>query len=120
MGHRVEIFESLHAPGGVLIYGIPEFRLPKAVVRGEVDYVKSLGVKVHHDTVIGKLYTVDELLNERGFDAVFLGTGAGLPIFLNIPGANYIGVYSANEFLTRINLMKALPVPRVRYPGDRR
>ena len=117
MGHRVEIFESLHAPGGVLIYGIPEFRLPKAVVRGEVDYVKSLGVTVHHDTVIGKLFTVDELLDGRGFDAVFLGTGAGLPIFLNISGANHIGVYSANEFLTRINLMKAYLFPEYDTPA---
>lgn len=117
MGHRVEIFESLHASGGVLIYGIPEFRLPKAVVRSEVDYVKSLGVEIHHDTVIGKLFTIQELLDERGFDAVFLGTGAGLPIFLNIPGANYIGVYSANEFLTRINLMKAYLFPEYDTPA---
>jgi glutamate synthase (NADPH/NADH) small chain len=117
MGHHVEIFESLHAPGGVLIYGIPEFRLPKATVRSEVDYVKSLGVEIHHDTVIGKLFTVDELLDERGFDAVFLSTGAGLPIFLNIPGANYIGVYSANEFLTRINLMKAYLFPEYDTPA---
>jgi glutamate synthase (NADPH/NADH) small chain len=116
MGHRVEIFEALHAPGGVLIYGIPEFRLPKAVVRDEVDYVKSLGVEVHHDMVIGKLFTIDELLDERGFDAVFLGTGAGLPIFLNIPGVNYIGVYSANEFLTRINLMKGYLFPKYDTP----
>jgi glutamate synthase (NADPH/NADH) small chain len=116
MGHQVEIFESLHAPGGVLIYGIPEFRLPKAVVRAEVDYVKSLGVEVHMDTVIGKLFTIDELLNERHFDAVFLGTGAGLPIFLNIPGANHIGVYSANEFLTRINLMKGYLFPQYDTP----
>jgi glutamate synthase (NADPH/NADH) small chain len=116
MGHRVDIFESLHAPGGVLIYGIPEFRLPKAVVRAEVDYVRSLGVGIHMDTVIGKLFTIDELLNERGFDAVFLGTGAGLPIFLNIPGANYIGVYSANEFLTRVNLMKGYLFPEYDTP----
>jgi glutamate synthase (NADPH/NADH) small chain len=116
MGHRVEIFESLHAPGGVLIYGIPEFRLPKAVVRSEVEYVKSLGVEIHYDAVIGKLFTIDELLDERGFDAVFLGTGAGLPIFLDIPGANYIGVYSANEFLTRINLMKGYLFPEYDTP----
>jgi glutamate synthase (NADPH/NADH) small chain len=116
MGHHVEIFESLHAPGGVLIYGIPEFRLPKDTVRAEVDYVKSLGVEIHQDTVVGKLYTIDELLNERGFDAVFLGTGAGLPTFLRIPGVNYIGVYSANEFLTRINLMKGYLFPEYDTP----
>jgi len=115
-GHRVEIFESLHAPGGVLIYGIPEFRLPKAIVRAEVNYVQSLGVEVHQDAVVGKLVTIDELLNERGFDAVFLGTGAGLPIFLNVPGANLIGVYSANEFLTRVNLMKGYLFPQYDTP----
>jgi glutamate synthase (NADPH/NADH) small chain len=116
IGHHVEIFESLHAPGGVLIYGIPEFRLPKAIVRSEVEYVESLGVEIHYDAVVGKLLTIDDLLNERGFDAVFLGTGAGLPIFLNIPGANYIGVYSANEFLTRINLMKGYLFPEYDTP----
>jgi glutamate synthase (NADPH/NADH) small chain len=111
MGHHVEVFESLHAPGGVLIYGIPEFRLPKKVVRAEVAYVESLGVQIHLNAVVGKLYTIDELLNEAGFDAVFLGTGAGLPIFMRIPGVNYIGVYSANEFLTRVNLMKGYLFP---------
>jgi glutamate synthase (NADPH) small chain len=111
MGHQVEVFESLHAPAGVLIYGIPEFRLPKQTVRAEVDYVKSLGVKIHLNAVVGKLYTIDELLNDRGFDAAFLGTGAGLPIFMRIPGVNYIGVYSANEFLTRVNLMKGYLFP---------
>ena len=116
LGHHVEIFESLHAPGGVLIYGIPEFRLPKKVVGAEVDYVKSLGVEVHLDAVVGKLYTIDELLNDKGFDAAFLGTGAGLPIFLQIPGINYIGVYSANEFLTRINLMKGYLFPEYDTP----
>jgi glutamate synthase (NADPH/NADH) small chain len=116
MGHHVEIFESLHAPGGVLVYGIPEFRLPKRVVQAEVDYVKSLGVEVHLDAVVGKLYTIDELLNDREFDAIFLGTGAGLPIFLQIPGINYIGVYSANEFLTRINLMKGYLFPEYDTP----
>jgi glutamate synthase (NADPH/NADH) small chain len=115
-GHRVEIFESLHAPGGVLIYGIPEFRLPKAVVRAEVDYVKSLGVEIHLDSVVGQLYTIDELLNHRGFDAAFLGTGAGLPVFMRIPGINDIGVYSANEFLTRINLMKGYLFPEYDTP----
>jgi glutamate synthase (NADPH/NADH) small chain len=116
IGHHVEIFESLHAPGGVLIYGIPEFRLPKAIVRAEVDYVQTLGVEVQMDAVVGKLVTIDELLNERGFDAVFLGTGAGLPIFLNVPGANLIGVYSANEFLTRVNLMKGYLFPQYDTP----
>ncbi len=116
MGHRVEVFESLHAAGGVLMYGIPEFRLPKDVVSAEVDYVKSTGVEVHFDAVVGKLYTIDELLSERGFDAVFLGTGAGLPIFLRVSGTNYIGVYSANEFLTRINLMKGYRFPEYDTP----
>jgi glutamate synthase (NADPH/NADH) small chain len=116
MGHQVDVFESLHAPGGVLVYGIPEFRLPKSVVQAEVDYVKSLGVEIHLDAVIGKLYTIDELLEEKGFDAMFLGTGAGLPIFLQIPGINYIGVYSANEFLTRINLMKGYLFPEYDTP----
>jgi glutamate synthase (NADPH/NADH) small chain len=110
-GHKVTIFESLHAPGGVLIYGIPEFRLPKHIVHAEVNYVRSLGVEVRMDTVIGKTYTLDELLTEQGFDAVFLGTGAGLPMFMRIPGENYNGVYSANEFLTRVNLMKAYLFP---------
>ncbi len=110
-GHQVTIFESLHAPGGVLIYGIPEFRLPKKIVYAEVDYVRSLGVEIRLDTVIGKTYTLDELLHEQGYDAIFLGTGAGLPMFMHIPGENYNGVYSANEFLTRINLMKAYLFP---------
>jgi glutamate synthase (NADPH/NADH) small chain len=116
IGHRVEMFESLHAPGGVLVYGIPEFRLPKAIVRSEVEYVQSMGVEVHLDAVVGKLVTIDELLNERGFDAVFLGTGAGLPIFLNVPGVNLIGVYSSNEFLTRVNLMKGYLFPKYDTP----
>jgi glutamate synthase (NADPH/NADH) small chain len=110
-GHQVTIFESLHAPGGVLIYGIPEFRLPKHIVHAEVDYVRSLGVEIRQDTVIGKIYTLDELLSDRGYDAAFLGTGAGLPMFMHIPGENYNGVYSANEFLTRVNLMKAYLFP---------
>lgn len=116
LGYRVEIFESLHATGGVLIYGIPEFRLPKAIVQAEVNYVQSLGVEIHLDSVVGKLYTIDELLTEKGFDAVFLGTGAGLPTFLRVPGTNYIGVYSANEFLTRINLMKSYLFPEYDTP----
>lgn len=111
MGHSVEIFEALHDAGGVLIYGIPEFRLPKRIVHQEVKNVEALGVKIHLDTVAGKLYTVDELLNGMGFDAVFLGTGAGLPIFMKIPGINADGLYSANEFLTRTNLMKSFRFP---------
>ena len=106
MGHEVIIFETLHKAGGVLVYGIPEFRLPKAIVQSEVDYLIKLGVKVELNSVIGKIETVDELLND-GFDAVFLGTGAGLPMFMQIPGENLNGVYSANEYLTRVNLMKA-------------
>ena len=115
MGHEVTIFEALHTAGGVLMYGIPEFRLPKAVVQGEVDYVTSLGVKLELNSVVGKLITIDELL-ENGYDAVFLGTGAGLPMFLNIPGENLNGIYSANEFLTRVNLMKAYKFPEYDTP----
>ena len=118
-GHQVTIFESLHAPGGVLVYGIPEFRLPKSVVHGEIDYAaECLGIKVHPDAVIGRLYTIDELLNgnEQGFDAVFLGTGAGLPSFMRIPGINYNSVMSANEFLTRVNLMKGYLFPEYDTP----
>lgn len=110
MGHKVTIFEALHVAGGVLMYGIPEFRLPKSIVQNEVDYVKLLGVDIKLDSVMGKLATVDELLANT-YDAVFLGTGAGLPMFLNIPGENLNGVYSANEFLTRVNLMKAYLFP---------
>jgi glutamate synthase (NADPH/NADH) small chain len=109
MGHSVTIFEALHEAGGVLIYGIPEFRLPKEIVRAEVEYVKELGATVLLDHVIGKIETVDDLLSE--FDAVFLGTGAGLPVFMNIDGENLNGVYSANEFLTRVNLMKSYKFP---------
>lgn len=114
-GHKVTIFEALHVAGGVLMYGIPEFRLPKAIVQNEVDYVKSLGVEIKLDMVIGKTITVDELL-QNGYDAVFLGTGAGLPMFLNIPGENLNGIYSANEFLTRVNLMKAYLFPQYDTP----
>jgi len=114
MGHDVTIFESLHAPGGVLIYGIPEFRLPKDIVRREVEYVKSLGVEVRLNFVVGKTATIDDLLKE--YDAVFLGTGAGLPLFLNVPGENLSGIYSANEFLTRVNLMKAYLFPEYDTP----
>jgi len=115
LGHSVTIFEALHVAGGVLMYGIPEFRLPKDIVQTEVDYVASLGVKVELDSVIGKLVTIDELLN-NGYHAVFLGTGAGLPMFLNIPGENLNGIYSANEFLTRVNLMKAYRFPEYDTP----
>ena len=115
LGHGVTIFEALHVAGGVLMYGIPEFRLPKEIVQSEVDYVTSLGVELKLDAVAGKLITVDELLN-NGYDAVFLGTGAGLPMFLNIPGENLNGIYSANEFLTRINLMKAYKFPQYDTP----
>jgi glutamate synthase (NADPH/NADH) small chain len=116
VGHSVEIFEALHEPGGVLVYGIPEFRLPKRIVAREVAYVESLGVAIHVDAVIGKLFTVDEMLDEKGFDAVFLATGAGLPSFMQIPGINSVGVYSANEFLTRINLMKGYRFPEYGTP----
>lgn len=115
MGHRVTIFEALHVAGGVLTYGIPEFRLPKDVVQAEVDYVTSLGAELKLDSVIGKIDTIDELLS-NGYDAVFLGTGAGLPMFLNVPGENLGGIYSANEFLTRVNLMKAYKFPEYDTP----
>ncbi len=108
LGYDVTIFEALHQPGGVLIYGIPEFRLPKdTVVRHEVENVKKLGVKIETDVIIGKSITIDQLLDKEGFDAVFIGSGAGLPMFMGIPGENANGVFSANEYLTRSNLMKA-------------
>ena len=108
MGYDVTIFEALHEAGGVLVYGIPEFRLPKeAVVKKEIENVKSLGVKIETNVVVGKSVTIDELLNEEGFEAVFIGSGAGLPKFMGIPGENANGVFSANEYLTRSNLMKA-------------
>jgi len=119
LGHAVTIYEALHVPGGVLMYGIPEFRMPKAVVQAEIDYVRSLGVEIVVDAVIGKLFTIDELLHDRGYEAVFLGTGAGLPLFMGIPGENFNGVYSANEFLTRINLMKAYQFPEYDTPVKR-
>ena len=115
LGCEVTIFEALHVAGGVLMYGIPEFRLPKDVVQAEVDYVKSLGVEIKLDHVIGKIATVDELL-QNGYDAVFLSPGAGAPMFLNIPGENLSGIYSANEFLTRTNLMKAYRFPEYDTP----
>lgn len=111
LGHKVVMFEALHVAGGVLMYGIPEFRLPKAVVQAEVQNLKKLGVEIEVNSVVGKFTTVDALMEEQGFDAVFIGTGAGLPYFMNIPGENACGVYSANEFLTRTNLMKAYQFP---------
>ena len=107
LGYDVTIYEALHLAGGVLVYGIPEFRLPKSIVQKEVDNLKALGVKVETNMVIGRILTIEELKDEYGYEAVFVGTGAGLPRFMNIPGENLKGVYSANEFLTRSNLMKA-------------
>jgi glutamate synthase (NADPH) small chain len=118
-GHKVTLFEALHKPGGVLIYGIPEFRLPKVIVEKEVDYIKKQGVEVMTNAFIGKLFDIDELLNEQGFDACFIATGAGLPIFMGIPGENLNGIYSANEFLTRANLMKAYLFPEYDTPIKR-
>lgn len=115
MGYEVTVFEALHVPGGVLMYGIPEFRLPKAVVQKEIDTLRDLGVEIKVNSVIGKIETVNQLL-EQGYDAVFIGTGAGLPYFMNIPGENYNGVYSANEFLTRVNLMKGYLFPEYATP----
>lgn len=106
-GYDVTIFEALHTAGGVLVYGIPEFRLPKSIVAKEIEGLKTMDVKIATDTIVGRTITIDELFEEMGFEAVFIGSGAGLPMFMNIPGINYKGVYSANEFLTRINLMKA-------------
>jgi len=116
LGHKVTIFEALHVAGGVLMYGIPEFRLPKAVVQAEVENLKKLGVDIQVNAVVGKFATVDELMEEGGFDAVYIGTGAGLPYFMRIPGENACGVYSANEFLTRTNLMKAYRFPEYDTP----
>ena len=110
-GHEVTIFESLHAPGGVLTYGIPEFRLPKEIVGAEIEMLVQMGVTIETDMVIGATLTIDELMTDEGFDAVFIGNGAGLPVFMGIPGENLNGVYSANEFLTRVNLMKAYEFP---------
>ena len=106
-GYEVTVFEALHLAGGVLVYGIPEFRLPKSIVQKEVDGLKDLGVKIETNAVVGRSITIDELMEEMKFEAVFIGSGAGLPMFMHIPGENLKGVYSANEFLTRINLMKA-------------
>jgi glutamate synthase (NADPH/NADH) small chain len=113
--HKVTIFEALHKPGGVLTYGIPEFRLPKSIVEREVNFIKALGVEIKLSFVIGKVLTIDELF-KLGYDAVFIGVGAGLPLFLNLPGENLNGIYSANEYLTRINLMKAYLFPHYDTP----
>ena len=114
-GHDVTVFEAFQVAGGVLVYGIPEFRLPKAIVAAEVDYMKKLGVKFEVNTVVGATVSVDELF-EEGFDAVYVGVGAGLPVFMGIPGENLIGIYSANEYLTRSNLMKAYLFPEYDTP----
>ncbi len=121
LGHAVTVFESLHAPGGVLSYGIPEFRLPKSIVAAEIEMLTDMGVEIVTDAVIGQLFTVDELMTPvdadgEGYDAVFIGTGAGLPVFLGVPGENLNGVYSANEFLTRVNLMRAFDFPHADTP----
>ncbi len=116
LGYSVTLFEALHEPGGVLVYGIPEFRLPKDIVKSEVDYIKGLGVEVRTDAVIGHLFGINELLTDHGYDAVFIASGAGFPMFMNIPGENLNGVYSANEFLTRANLMKAYLFPEYDTP----
>jgi glutamate synthase (NADPH/NADH) small chain len=115
LGHKVTIFEALHKPGGVLVYGIPEFRLPKRIVQAECDYLAQMGVEFKASTVIGKSDTIDELF-EMGFDTVFIGTGAGLPNFMGIPGENLIGIYSSNEYLTRSNLMRAFEFPTYDTP----
>ncbi len=116
LGHAVTVFESLHAPGGVLTYGIPEFRLPKHIVGAEIEMLTQMGVDIVLDTVVGVTVTLDELMDEEGYDAVFIGSGAGLPIFMGIPGENLNGVYSANEFLTRVNLMRAYEFPKADTP----
>jgi glutamate synthase (NADPH/NADH) small chain len=115
LGHAVTIFEALHEPGGVLMYGIPEFRLPKDIVRAEIESLREMGVEIEKNAVVGKVFTLDDLL-QKGYDAVFVGTGAGLPQFLGVPGESLIGVYSANEFLTRVNLMRAYQFPEYDTP----
>ena len=115
-GHEVRVFEALHELGGVLVYGIPEFRLPKEIVRQEVDVLRRMGVQFETNVVVGKTVTVDELLGEEGYDALFVATGAGLPQFLGVPGEHLNGVYSANEFLTRVNLMRAYRFPEFDQP----
>ena len=115
LGHQVTIYEALHLTGGVLMYGIPEFRLPKEIVQTEISFLTRLGVEIVTDFVVGMADSVDELL-EGGFDAVFIGSGAGLPMFMRIPGENLVGVFSANEYLTRSNLMKAFKFPEYGTP----
>jgi glutamate synthase (NADPH) small chain len=115
-GHKVRVFEALHELGGVLVYGIPEFRLPKQIVREQLDAMREMGVEFETDVVVGRTVTIDELMQEEGYDAVYIGTGAGLPQFMGIPGEHLNGVYSANEFLTRINLMKAYKFPQYDEP----
>jgi glutamate synthase (NADPH) small chain len=115
-GHKVHVFEALHELGGVLVYGIPEFRLPKDIVRQEIDNLAKMGVEFETNVVVGKTVTIDELMNDEGYDAVFIATGAGLPQFMNIPGEHLNGVYSANEFLTRVNLMRAYRFPEYDEP----
>ena len=115
-GHRVRVFEALHELGGVLVYGIPEFRLPKQIIRQQLEYMREMGVEFETDVVVGKTVTIDELMNEEAYDAVFVATGAGLPLFMKIPGEHLNGVYSANEFLTRINLMHAYQFPQYDQP----
>jgi glutamate synthase (NADPH/NADH) small chain len=115
-GHQVHVFEALHEVGGVLVYGIPEFRLPKKIIREQVDIMRAMGVEFETDVVVGRTVTIDELMEEEGYDAVFIGTGAGLPQFMGIPGEHLNGVYSANEFLTRINLMHAYEFPKFDEP----
>jgi glutamate synthase (NADPH/NADH) small chain len=115
-GHRVRVFEALHELGGVLVYGIPEFRLPKTIVKGEVENLRRMGVEFETNVVVGKSVTIDELMTDEGYDAVFIATGAGLPRFLGVPGEHLNGVYSANEFLTRVNLMRAYQFPEYDEP----
>ena len=116
LGHGVVVFEALHLSGGVLVYGIPEFRLPKSIVQAEVEYIQKLGAELRLGYLVGRIYTIPELLKKKGFDAVFVGTGAGLPAFMNVPGENLGGIYSANEFLIRVNLMKSYAFPAYDTP----
>ena len=116
MGHAVTIFEAFHTSGGVLVYGIPEFRLPNSIVEDEIENLKSLGVEIETNVIVGRTVTIDQLMNDEGFDAVFIANGAGLPVFMNIPGENFKGVYSANEYLTRVNLMGAYEFPKYDTP----
>jgi len=115
-GHQVRVLEALHELGGVLAYGIPEFRLPRNIIKQQIDYLRATGIEFETNVIVGKTVTIDELMQEEGYDAVFIGTGAGAPLFMNIPGEQLNGVYSANEFLTRINLMKAYKFPEYDQP----